>query len=95
MKIFVREKFIPEDFKDYTLVTPRDVEFNDTEGWLKLMHDNFNNANVLIVFPEAYLNIIQQEELLSNTIPKCSFFTSSPYITNNDELMDYISWELE
>ena len=95
MKIFISEYYDKKFFSDYEkIITPRYVEFNDRNAWLKLMEDNLSDSKTLIVYPEAYLNIVDQEELLLKWLEtidiKCSFFTQSPYMINGDEFDKYI-----
>jgi hypothetical protein len=91
MKIFVCEKFIPENYKGYFLVTPREVEFNDKEAWISLMRKHLSNPKALIVYPEAYLDIVALKHLLidfcSSATVECSFFTHSPYFISDDQFM--------
>lgn len=94
MKIFIADKFKEENYKEFNIITPREVQFNDYEAWINLIYSHLDDEKCLIVFPEAYLNIVQAKELLPNIFkeqgePKCSFFTHSPYITPG-ELSDYI-----
>jgi hypothetical protein len=92
MKIFACKKFIPENYKGYFLVTPLDVDFNDSEAWVSLMCKHLSNPKALIVYPEAYLDTVTLKHLLGDfyslTTVECSFFTHSPYFVADEQFIE-------
>lgn len=85
------------DISQYEVISIFDVGPFDKEAWLQLMRDKIQVSTdkmLFIYYPEYYLNIVEQKDLLDEFIKThnrpFSLLTDSPYIISRDEYTDYI-----
>jgi hypothetical protein len=85
------------DISHCEIISIFDVNPFDKKAWMNLMKNKVRystDKELFIYYPEYYLNIVEQKELLTDLIKihqrPFSILTDSPYIISRDELMEYV-----
>lgn len=83
------------DTTQYEVISIFNVGPFDKKAWMQLMKDKIQvstDKTLFIYYPEYYLNIVEQEDLLDELIQlhnrPFSLLTDSPYIISRDEFAD-------